>query len=82
MLLFSTIFVYLKKIISYNFIIEMKMLDESLKPFKNKDGDDRYSFPREEIVFEAYNYIQDFGILLRFFNDFCVLLEILTALFY
>lgn len=30
------------------------------KPFKNKDGDDRYSFPREEIVFEAYNYIQDF----------------------
>ena len=30
------------------------------KKFINKDGNTRYSFPRDEKVFKAYTYIQDF----------------------
>ena len=28
--------------------------------FKNKDGNTRYSFPREKEVMDAYSYIQDY----------------------
>ena len=36
------------------------LTDFKFEKFINNEGKTRYAFPREEIIFEAYNLIQDF----------------------